>query len=567
MSIDSLPTVQINGVVWTQAVSGNTVYAGGTFTAARPAGAAAGVNQTTRNNALAYDITTGAMTSFNPNFNSNVRAIAIAPNGTIYIAGDFTRANGATRNRIAAYNPNGSLIATFAPVFDGPVRALAVTNDTVYAGGMFTSVNGVARSRLAAVDAAGGLIAGWDPVANDQVAAMALAPDGGRVVVGGRFTTIDGSGAYGLGAVSTSTGTLVPFAANAVVRDGGANGGITSLYTDGTSIFGTGYDFGSGANFEGTFRANPVTGQITWLEDCHGDTYGAFAQAGAVYTVSHAHDCSTIGGFPQKVFWHRALAFTFDPTQTVQHNRATNYFDFFGQPAPSLLSWDPLLDAGLFTGQNQAAWSITGNDSYLSLGGEFPTVNGAAQQGLVRFAVRTVPGNPNKHGPELSSTAMTPTLTSPSPGTVRVSFPTNWDRDDGTLTYRVVRDGNLANPVNTVDVASTFWNLPTQVYTDTAVPGGTHTYRIYVNDPSGNQTASPVTSICCRRWHQCRSDGGVHQCRHRTRCRVQRPRLVGFGRHGQFLRLDLRRRNHRHRQFTHPRLRRLRDIFGQVDRD
>ena len=142
VSIDSLPTVQINGVVWTQAVSGNTVYAGGTFTAARPAGAAAGVNQTTRNNALAYDITTGAMTSFNPNFNSNVRAIAIAPNGTIYIAGDFTRANGVTRNRIAAYSPNGALIATFAPVFDGPVRALAVTNDTVYAGGMFTSVNG-----------------------------------------------------------------------------------------------------------------------------------------------------------------------------------------------------------------------------------------------------------------------------------------------------------------------------------------------------------------------------------------------------------------------------------------
>src|SRR5689334_76846 len=169
VSIDSLPTVQINGVVWTQAVSGNTVYAGGTFTAARPAGAAAGVNQTTRNNALAYDITTGAMTSFNPNFNSNVRAIAIAPNGTIYIAGDFTRANGATRNRIAAYNPNGTLITTFAPVFDGPVRALAVTNNTIYAGGMFTSVNGVPRSRLAAVDAAGGLVGNWDPVANDQV--------------------------------------------------------------------------------------------------------------------------------------------------------------------------------------------------------------------------------------------------------------------------------------------------------------------------------------------------------------------------------------------------------------
>ena len=140
----------------------------------------------------------------------------VATSGTYYLGvSTFT-------NR--AYNPNGTLITTFAPVFDGPVRALAVTNDTIYAGGMFTSVNGVPRSRLAAVDAAGGLVGNWDPVANDQVTAMAVAPDGGRVVVGGRFTTIDGSGAYGLGAVSTSTGTLVPFAANTVVRDGGANG-------------------------------------------------------------------------------------------------------------------------------------------------------------------------------------------------------------------------------------------------------------------------------------------------------------------------------------------------------
>jgi PKD repeat protein len=496
VSIDSLPTVQINGVVWSQAVSGNIVYAGGTFTAARPAGSAVGVNQTTRNNVVAYDITTGVMTSFNPNVNGTVRAVAVAPNGTVYVAGDFIRAQGVTRNRIAAFNPNGTLISTFAPVLDGAVRSLAVTNDIVYAGGSFTTANGVARSRLAAFDAAGGgVVATWDPVSNDQVTAMTLAPDASRVIVGGRFTTIDGTATYGLGAIGTSTGSLLPFAANAVVRNAGANGSITSLSTDGTSIYGTGYDFGSGANFEGTFRADPTTGQITWLEDCHGDTYGAFSQAGAVYTVSHAHDCSTINAFPQKVYWHRALAFTTDPTQTVQHNKVANYTDFFGRPAPSLLSWDPLLDPGSFTGQNQAAWSITGNGNYLTLGGEFPTVNGAAQQGLVRFAARTVAGNPNSHGPELTSTAMTPTLTSPSPGTVRVSFPTNWDRDDGTLTYRVVRDGNLANPVYTVDSASTFWNLPALVYTDTAVSGGTHAYRIYVNDPSGNQAGSPVTSV------------------------------------------------------------------------
>ena len=42
LSADALPTVQIDGVVWSQAVVGNTVYAGGRFNNARPAGAAAG---------------------------------------------------------------------------------------------------------------------------------------------------------------------------------------------------------------------------------------------------------------------------------------------------------------------------------------------------------------------------------------------------------------------------------------------------------------------------------------------------------------------------------------------
>ena len=59
VTADALPTVQIDGVVWSQVIVGNTVYAGGKFTNARPAGAAAGTNQTARSNLLAYDITTG----------------------------------------------------------------------------------------------------------------------------------------------------------------------------------------------------------------------------------------------------------------------------------------------------------------------------------------------------------------------------------------------------------------------------------------------------------------------------------------------------------------------------
>src|SRR5438128_1708835 len=61
VSAEALPTVQINGVVYAQVMIGNTVYATGGFTTARPAGAAPGVNEVTRNNLLAYDVTTGEL--------------------------------------------------------------------------------------------------------------------------------------------------------------------------------------------------------------------------------------------------------------------------------------------------------------------------------------------------------------------------------------------------------------------------------------------------------------------------------------------------------------------------
>ena len=58
--------MQIDGVVWAQAIVGNTVYAGGQFANARPAGAAAGTNLTPRTNLLAYDLTTGALITTSP---------------------------------------------------------------------------------------------------------------------------------------------------------------------------------------------------------------------------------------------------------------------------------------------------------------------------------------------------------------------------------------------------------------------------------------------------------------------------------------------------------------------
>ncbi len=98
VTADALPTVQIDGVVWDQEIVGDTVYAGGQFSYARPAGAAAGANQVARTNLLAYNIRTGELiTSFAPTLNGQVKTIAKSPDGSrLYVGGSFTRSTGPT---------------------------------------------------------------------------------------------------------------------------------------------------------------------------------------------------------------------------------------------------------------------------------------------------------------------------------------------------------------------------------------------------------------------------------------------------------------------------------------
>src|ERR1700712_1255589 len=125
VAADALPTVQINGVVWSQTVVGNIVYAAGKFTSARPAGSPAGTNEVTRNNLLAYNIETGALvTSFAPNLNAQALTVTPSPDGSrIYVGGSFTQVNGVVRSRIAALNPTtGALINGFAPAAQTTVR-------------------------------------------------------------------------------------------------------------------------------------------------------------------------------------------------------------------------------------------------------------------------------------------------------------------------------------------------------------------------------------------------------------------------------------------------------------
>ncbi len=182
--------------------------------------------------------------------------------------------------------------------------------------------------------------------------------------------------------------------------------------------------------------------------------------------------------------YQHALAFSRAVGGTLKPD-PLGYPSFTGRPAPSLLTWFPRFETGTFTGQNQAAWNVSGNADYVVMGGEFPRVNGVAQQGLVRFAVRSLA--PNDRIPEVRGAAFVPNLRSFAAGTMRVSWQSNWDRDNERLTYKVIRDSNTAVPVFETTGRSTFWNRPYMGFTDrNLVPGQTYRYRIQVSDPTGN---------------------------------------------------------------------------------
>lgn len=502
VTADALPTVQVDGVVWAQVMIGNTVYAAGDFTTARPAGADPGESTTPRSNLLAYSITTGKLnTTFKPKkLNGQIKTIAVsADHKTVFVGGDFTRVGTATRNRFAAFDAKSGALRKANPSFNSRVNAVTVVGKNVYVGGWFTRVGTKLRSRLAAVNGSTGKLTSWAPVASEGVNALVATPDKTKIIAGGIFTTINSRAAYGMGAIGVKTAQTKTWKVNKVVRDAGQDSAILSLAVDGDTVYGTGYAYGGG-NFEGTFAANPKDGSIRWLQDCHGDTYSVAPVGNTVYTVGHAHYCANIGGFPDtspRTRWQRALAVTKAAKGTVAENGQTSskwhYGNFAGQPAPALYNWFPDLTVGSYTKQYQAAWSIVGNASYVSAGGEFVAANGTPQQGLVRFAVATKV-SARAEGPQLEDSSTAPEPTADADGGVRVSWLTNSDPDDRTLTYQVLRDVAVVSP--TMKQAATFWNRQTMAWTDLgATPGLTYRYSIRATDPEGNTVTSPQTSI------------------------------------------------------------------------
>ena len=510
-----LPTVQIDGVAWGQLVVGDVVYVVGSFNNARPAGARAGQQEVQRSNILAYDINTGELIEdFAPTLNGAGRSLAVSQDGkTLYVAGEFDRVNDEWHSRLAAFDishGHGTLISSFQPVFSTTVKDIAVAGDTLYVGGYFTKVNNQKRNRLAALKASTGELLNWTASAegpNAQVYAIEVSPDHSKVVIGGSFSSVNGSSrpGYGMALLDASTGEMLPMPVNDTVRTAGEKAAIFDIAVDDDGFYATAYSAVGRldeANLEGSFKAD-WNGNLVWLEPCHGDTYGIAPTKDTVYTVGHAHSCETIYGFPnmpevrkdgQHPLYVRAMAFTNSPDITIRHQGvADGYQDWStsGLKSPTIIGWYPDLEAGKFTKTSQAAYKVDVTDSYILMVGEFIEADGKVQQGIVRYPRRA--GQPTLP-PEGKAETLGAKAEVTISGSVKASFTATWDRDDPTLTYSLYRDDETT-PVATEKISDTRWALKSHSLEDTACSAGEHTYRLVVSDPSGNTITAQLPSV------------------------------------------------------------------------
>ena len=502
VSADALPTVQIDGVAWKQVVVGQTVYVGGSFTKARPAGVAAGgAGEVARSNILAYNLVTGQLiASFAPVFNGQINDLVASPDGrTLYVTGNFSRINDVFRSRAAALDIPSGTLKSWHPNLNSYGKGIAYgSNGTVYVAGNFTLTGSTTRQRVAAFDPVTAAVLPFNvPVDDRQVNSVRVSPDGTTVVIGGNFTAVGGvsNPGYGLARLDATTGASLPLPINDIIRNAGDNSAINTLNSDDTGWYGDGWHYGRGGTTEGSFKVSWDTGELIWLEDCHGDTYAVQPFRGVVYAASHKHYCGNSGGFPQTDPWsfHHGTAVT-DDVRGVNTADIYGYPDHPGTPRPQFLEWYPAFVPGTFTGQDQGPWTVAAAGDYVLYGGEFLGVNNTPQQGLVRFAVRSIA--PNKVGPENKGPYFGLAGSSYASGLVRLSWPGNPDKDDATVRYDLYRNSTSSAPIFTQTVTAPFWQQPTMTFTDkNQTPGSTQRYRVIATDPYGNQAMSDWINV------------------------------------------------------------------------
>lgn len=344
-----------NGRVHDVVRIGDRIFVAGSFThVISPTG-----QEVRKDHLAAFDVTFATLIeSWGPSVNGEVLSLAAAPDGSaLYFGGRFTAVDGQPRQRAAAVSPIGGLTPWRADA-NAAVYGLAVEGSAVFMGGDFRTVNNQPRSFVAAVSTTTGFVWDWRPSPNGRVTDLVVAPDNSKVVLAGKFTTINGQdpgNRFGkIGAVGRLSAAVVPWSDSPYYDVLDLAVGPTAVYA------GVAGPKGRASAFD------LATGRRIWQKIADGDVQAVDYGDGRVYMGGHFNRWDELG--------------TQTPTSTlVTVDPATGNLD---------TSFSPRVDQGRTPTLNGlGVWAIYYTSIQLHIGGDFLTVSGQPRQRYTRFSI------------------------------------------------------------------------------------------------------------------------------------------------------------------------------------
>jgi len=134
-------------------------------------------------------------TFINPDVNGEVFSTVVQTDGKIIIGGAFTSVGGTTRNGIARLNADGTLDSAFNPNAFPTVSVRRVALDAagkILVGGNFTSIGGSGRNRMARLNKDGSQDTDFrSNVGDPGVDSIAVQADG-KIIIAGVFELVNG---------------------------------------------------------------------------------------------------------------------------------------------------------------------------------------------------------------------------------------------------------------------------------------------------------------------------------------------------------------------------------------
>ncbi|RYZ13646.1 MAG: hypothetical protein EOO70_08385, partial [Myxococcaceae bacterium] len=318
--------------------------------------------------------------------------------GKVLIGGSFTTISGTARSGLARLNPNGSLDTSFNPGTgeNAMIYSLALQSDgKVLLGGAFTSINGTTRNRVGRLNADGSLDMGFDvgTVVNSTgsiwgsatplVRALAVQSDG-KVLVGGTFTSINGTARRNIVRLNASGSVDTSFLVN-----GPSNTVYTiALQSDGKMLLGC------------------ISGRIVRLNANGSDDWSFYADTGTNDTfnaIALQSDGKVLvgGSFSSISGKARSYLDRLDNDAATQNLSTTNssrieWLRGGASPEVEQVTFELSTDSG-------ATWSLLGTGTRISGGWERTGLN--LHKGLLRATGRTSGGQYNGSSGLVQTTA------------------------------------------------------------------------------------------------------------------------------------------------------------------